>query len=88
MQRKLIDILVETAEASGEYEVRAYEGYSGRGMYGDTTDGIVVASMNEFITLLYCSAKEITLAIEAGELDDVPESAFRSDNLGRDMIVY
>lgn len=81
--------LAQAIAELGDYEV--YEGYSGRGMYGQKTTGLVCA----------CGAREILADIiedmrtenilkdRLDEIDffDVPRE-FREDSLGMKVIVY
>jgi hypothetical protein len=62
-------------------EARLYEDYSGRGMFGATTTGLVVDSVEEAHVAL-------GVLTEIGDEDlDLP-GGFRSDNLGLSYIIY
>jgi hypothetical protein len=74
-----------------EDEVRVNEDYSGRGMYGDTTAGVVV---NDPISIIQVMA-QYALDADGIELDDEDheflndiKSGFRTDSMGYDTIVY
>lgn len=60
-----------------EIEARIYNGYSGRGMMGEETTGLVCDSRTDLMRL----------AVRAS-IPDEELQAVRSDNLGRDMIFY
>jgi hypothetical protein len=83
MTSSAMEQIVKAAEACG-LDITAYEGYSGRGMFGDTTYGVVVKSVADLIT----AACEATRAIDDpdGFIGDLIE--VKTDSLGRDMIVY
>lgn len=86
MQHELAKLLVDVAN-DNDIDASLYENYSGRGMYGNTTTGLVVNTQSDLSTLLYNGAIAIAKGIESGELD--PElSSIRSDNLGCDVIFY
>lgn len=75
--------------------VRVYEGYSGRGMYGTETDGLVVSDPISLVGLVrhICEDREY-LEEEPEENVDVEtfldkiEGLTRRDNLGYDIIMY
>jgi hypothetical protein len=77
----------------GEDEIRIAADYSGRGMYGQTTAGIVFDSLG---TLLEAVAYTVAgLAAEDEDADSEAVAALiddlrrvRQDNLGRDTIIY
>lgn len=78
-------ILVEALkEINDEYEI--YENYSGRGMYGSKTTGIIVPSIMDFTS----DVLQITPLL----IDDDGENRvqnihnLRSDSLGRSYIIY
>ena len=70
-------------EFEDDLGVRVYEGYSGRGMYGEETDGLVFSSISGLLELM-------NRATEDGE-DEVVKFMLqlgRTDNLGYDTIIY
>lgn len=83
MQRKLAEIL----EEDGDGQVRIYENYSGRGMFGQTTVGIVVDQGCDLAGLIYNAAGQIAAAKETGELDEFC-GTIRQDSMGHDTIYY
>ena len=46
-----LELIQECAESNGD-ELSVYEDYSGRGMYGDTTTGLVVNDDRDFNDLI------------------------------------
>lgn len=89
MKKELAERLVQVMSDCGE-EAELYERYSGRGMFGETTTGVVVESI---ATLL---ARVIECAHEFVDHDDEIHDSlyagdhmnFKLDTLGRDMIIY
>lgn len=87
MTRDQADVILD--EIGMHLEMERYHDYSGRGMYGDTTEGIVVSSMTDFVAAI---GKYISRADE-GDLHNVNQlgSALQNlkcDSLGHDIIVY
>lgn len=67
-------------------DTRLYAAYSGRGMFGDVTDGVVVEETGDIITL--CSAVTNDLQ-NGGAIAFIKETRrFRCDNLGKGFIYY
>lgn len=85
MDIALAKVLVNIVEESGE-QASIYDRYSGRGMYGDTTTGIVIDH------LLYLTMALITqahlLVDENGDAIFVDIEQLRCDNLGKQFILY
>lgn len=77
--------IVNAASDAG-LDVRLYEGYSGRGMYGKTTAG-VVGSLRD---ILACTAQAAINQDHDGKGDDLvcALATTSSDSMGRDLIVY
>ena len=78
--RKAITMKLENAEKvvkelqkQGDKIAHVRRGYSGRGMFGQTTTGIICSSIVDCIKVM-------------GRLDI--DDSTRSDNMGRDHIVY
>lgn len=85
MNKKLAQFIVDAVDC--EDDARIYEEYSGRGMFGDTTTGVVVNSWSEVLkgVLIYAAENGISEELR----DTIFELRnFRSDNLGRQMIIY
>ena len=88
MRRQLAVILMETAEKF-DIDAKLYENYSGRGMMGKTTTGLVLNdAISDLPFLLYNAIGDICVSQDAGELPGELDEAFRTDSLGRDSIVY
>jgi len=70
-------------------EVELRENYSGRGMYGENTSGIVVDSMNEFLRGL----GEYLKTADESDLDKIKEigaaiKRIKTDSMGYSIIIY
>jgi hypothetical protein len=75
--------IVEAAESIGS-EASVYEDYSGRGMYGKTTAGVVLSSMTAAIA---AAAAAVADADEPRDMaDDLGNLSW--DSMGRDIIIY
>lgn len=84
MDAQIAKVLVDAMENAGE-EVKMYEDYSGRGMFGRTTVGIVVKREMDVIRALY----EYMRTLPDHILMDFPEMPRLSvDNMGMDIIIY
>ena len=84
MDIELAKKLVEILEDRGE-EASLYEAYSGRGMYGRTTAGVVCDGLG---TLLQVVIEDAPQFVE----DDYPMfdniSGFNTDSMGMSTIIY
>lgn len=74
-------------------DIRVYENYSGRGMYGNFTDGLVVSDFDEITKLVrrICSNRDWIQGaynIDVEDFLDKLTSLSRRDNLGYDTILY
>jgi hypothetical protein len=89
MKESIAKTIVERLydEGASDDDVSLYDGYSGRGMHGERTAGIVCDSL----------AQLYKIGIAAGWLEaqaEAEDGAFeaprnlRTDSLGRDIIVY
>lgn len=98
MDKKAAKRIVEAAEVIG-LEVRHDEAYSGRGMYGSTTDAIVTESLCDLLQCVAYAAGELRdeensdTEIDENEyqtLDDFIRdlAPIRTDNMGRSATVY
>jgi hypothetical protein len=84
--------LKRVTEDQGNQECDIRESYSGRGMYGRETVGIVVDSLPQLLTdvLNYVSSniQDDPIMVEWGG-DEVPNfNRFSTDNMGRSTILY
>ena len=86
MKLELAQQLVEAMEYVG-YEAELREAYSGRGMYGNTTAGIVCGGAGEVLHAVIVSASLFVDQEDGFSLFE-DEDMFRTDSMGRDMIVY
>ena len=72
-------------EEYDETDVYVYENYSGRGMYGETTTGIVVPSLVELTRYTIMYSRELYENF-GDQYNDLPDLSM--DSLGRSYIVY
>lgn len=98
MTKELAELLVEAAQNNGS-EAKIRESYSGRGMYGQETFGVVVDSEASLIVDLLQYIRDNIADNEDAEGNefktwkgkDIPGleiSCFRVDNLGGRVIIY
>lgn len=92
-------LIVASAEDMG-YEIELRESYSGRGMYGKTTVGIVCDSLGDFVGAVAQAAANLADAETRAMHNDVESngmstddfisdvSAISTDSMGRSMIIY
>lgn len=92
MKREIAELIVDHG-----YDMEIYEDYSGRGMFGDTTTGIICDSFREFSAAVSETFFEMILdAKDLGEDYDTENAKIllesvgriRMDNLGKSLIVY
>lgn len=67
-------------------DLDVYEDYSGRGMFGRTTDGVVVDNVEQMLFDVLQYVKDNTNV--RAELQNIHLSSFRIDNMGRKIILY
>ncbi len=84
MQKELAVKLVELMNDSGE-EARLYEDYSGRGMFGEMTTGVVCSSINKLLMVVIANASEF---VDGDGYEIFPYQSLKTDNLGLRTIVY
>ena len=87
MTKEQANFLVRATEYAGNQEIDLRDSYSGRGMYGKTTYGVVVSSL----PMLFVDT--IQYIKEFGEdskfIEEIPDfDDFRTDNMARDIIIY
>jgi hypothetical protein len=84
--------LKRVTEDCGNQECDIRETYSGRGMYGRETVGIVVDSLPQLLTdvLNYINdhLSEGAASFEYTGTEPIYFDQFRTDNMGRSMILY
>ena len=84
MEKELAEKVVEGLEALGiDAELR--EEYSGRGMFGKVTAGIVSRRLEDILFVMGAVAAE-QYGFE--NISMFPLEKIRSDNMARDVIVY
>lgn len=85
MEKAVAELLAEMSDG----EVR--EGYSGRGMFGRVTCGVVLDSMSNLVVALLENAEEVAERVESMEEEGIylPDS-LRTDSMGMGMgiIIY
>ena len=86
MEKRVAEFLVDLLESSGK-EARLYEGYSGRGMYGKTTTGVVLESFSDLAESMWENSHRIAHAIDSGDLPECIDG-FAKDSMGYDTIIY
>lgn len=74
-------------------DIHVYENYSGRGMYGNLTDGLVVSDFMEITKLVrhICSNRDWIQGAHNIDVEDFLDkltSLNRRDNLGYETILY
>lgn len=92
MKKEIAELIIDHG-----YDMRIYEDYSGRGMFGDTTNGIVCDSLRDFLAAVSETFFEMILdAKDLGEDYDTENAKIllenvgriRMDNLGTSLIIY
>ena len=88
LAEKLVEFIVDCGDYT-EKDVYIIEEYSGRGMYGDTTTGLVVPSVNVLIQYTIMFAPELS---EIHDEDDIYSfetiNELHIDSLGRSYLIY
>ena len=88
MQKELAQLLVEIMEDAGE-EASIYENYSGRGMYGRTTTGLVVDNLALLLTNVIANAERLSDYDNEWLEAKFPNiNSLRYDSLGNQIILY
>ena len=94
MTTELAKFLKSASDHCGSQECEIHENYSGRGMYGKTTAGVVVRSVLDLFTDVIHFVKERAEFYPTGQEfgDTIPDlyhtSSLRTDNMGHDTILY
>jgi len=69
--------------------VEARHDYSGRGMYGRETSGVVIESVTDLVGCMLQNAEELAEEVKALQEEGVEmPGGFRTDSMGYDTIVY
>lgn len=96
MKAEVANLILEAADHNG-FEMRLREGYSGRGMFGKTTTGIIYDSQSDLHVCIAAVGVRLGSEEAADPNVDLPVSAdmfvedmraLRFDNMGRSSIVY
>lgn len=82
MDERLAEYIAENIE---DAEVR--EDYSGRGMYGHTTFGVVINDTTELVELFFNFSDEISCLKAENELPLFTDN-LNIDGMGRQIIIY
>ncbi len=81
MTKEQAKFLVKVTEECGNQDIDLREGYSGRGMFGRETCGVVINSLPILLADVINYARE-------NKMDDAPDfQGFSTDNMGRDSII-
>lgn len=87
MKKTTADLLVSAAE-DNDIDLEVYDNYSGRGMYGTKTCG-VVGNLRDLIASVAIASREFKDEESYSHEDFVDDlQNMRTDNLGRDFIYY
>lgn len=87
MNRDTAELIVEALHNYGEDEAELYEDYSGRGMYGRNTTGVVVENTGAILPAVVEYLRDNVC--EECDWDGIPDfESMRLDNLGLSYIVY
>jgi len=91
MKKAIAEFIVDTIGC--EEDAKIYEDYSGRGMYGETTTGIVCSNpmaVTEALieALLNTDEDEVETLNEQYNEDEDDRTSLSFDSLGHDYIVY
>lgn len=89
MDKRIAEIIVEACEEN-DVEASIYEDYSGRGMYGKTTTGVVVSgsACDVLVAVIQSAHLFCHECCESDEDALLNLRSIRQDNMGRDMIIY
>jgi hypothetical protein len=95
MRADIAKFLIESVDDDDTVNLRAYEGYSGRFMFGETTTGLVYDhEIDLTIAVARASARVVAIEESAGTAPfSVPDlvqelKKVRKDSLGRSSIIY
>lgn len=91
MKLKTAQAIIEAAETNS-FEMELREGYSGRGMFGKTTVGIVYKNLGDLLTATAEAAVELYRKDQEDNgsrfdkfIVDIPDN---TDSMGLDSIIY
>ena len=90
MKLELAEKLAEIYEGyTGDYEdrdERLSEDYSGRGMFGKETVGLIVGDISTLLEAVLYAVKDGALTED--DMSDMDTSGFRTDSMGFSTIIY
>ena len=85
-QAKFIEIVTVSC---GNQDIDVRDDYSGRGMYGAKTYGVVVNSLPILLADCINYMREMALVNNESVINNVPDfDEFRTDNMAMDTILY
>ena len=85
MDLELAKEIVNLMENFGE-EAELYEDYSGKGMFGKTTAGVVVDNFNVLLTCIITNADSLVDCHGEPVFEDIQN--VKHDNMGVQIIIY
>lgn len=88
MKCEIADLICGALDDAG-LEYTRHDEYSGRGMYGETTVGVVVADLTILMAGVFAVGCDLGDGFPA-TTDEMRNALtrLRTDNMGRDIIVY
>jgi hypothetical protein len=88
MKAEHAELLADTL--GGRIDIEVMSEYSGRGMYGEQTSGVVVDSMAEFLSALGTYLSNTDCQDEAETIREIGEAIrdLNVDNMGMSIILY
>lgn len=81
MKREIAEYIADN------FDGEIYENYSGRGMFGKTTTGVVLSKELDFFEFARVLIEDDVDFLPKGVLEDL-ENRLKVDNLGMDLIYY
>lgn len=92
MDKELAEKLVEALQEMGDYDADIYEGYSGRGMYGERTTAVIFSDWSALFAALYVVGYEDGFNDAKDNESNIPNpeapEGLRTDQLGLNYIIY
>lgn len=90
MRKEIVKALLAAAEEIGTSECSMYEDYSGRGMFGNTTTGLVIENLNDLYQIVAVASVRVKEDESDLSWEDFCEDlgTWRQDSLGRSTILY
>lgn len=86
MTQKVAEFFKNVTESCGNQEIDVRDSYSGRGMFGRTTYGVVVSSVPTLLADTVQFLKETLADNPQFEIPDMED--FRTDNMANQTILY